>query len=126
MSLQGTCGSVDVGRVRSAGDDRQDVLLADDEQFVVVDLELGPGVLGVQDLVPFLDVHGLALAVLEDLPGAGGDDRAFLGLLLYTIRQDDAALCYLLPGGRLDDDAVAERTELRRDRSGFGQRAFLL
>ncbi len=35
----------------SVGDDRQDVLLADDEQLVAVDLELGPGVLGVQDLV---------------------------------------------------------------------------
>src|SRR6188474_861672 len=42
-------------------DDREDVLLADDEQVVAVDLELGPSVLRVQDLVALLDVHGDAL-----------------------------------------------------------------
>src|SRR5580765_2515789 len=76
----------------SALDDRQDVLLADDEQVVTLDLELGPRVLGVEDLVALLDVHGLALAVLEDPARAGRQDRALLGLFLGGVRQDDAAL----------------------------------
>ena len=37
--------------LRSAFDDRQDVLLADDEEILALDLELGAGVLRVQDLV---------------------------------------------------------------------------
>src|SRR5436190_3145360 len=110
----------------SAGDDREDVLLADDEQLVAVDLELRAGVLRVQDLVAGLDVHGLALAVLEDLPRPGGDDQPLLGLLLRGIGQDDAALGHLLALGRLDHDAVTERAELRLVRSGCGQRAYLL
>src|SRR3954468_1661349 len=72
----------------SVGDDRQDVLLADDEHVVAVELEFGAGVLGVEHLVPDLDVHRLACAVLEDLPGSGGEDRALLGLLLGGVRQD--------------------------------------
>src|SRR5262249_38346621 len=63
-------------------DDGEDVGLLDDEELVALDLELGAGVLGVEDLVALLDVHRLTLAVLEDAPGTGGDDRAFLGLLL--------------------------------------------
>jgi len=45
-------------------------------------LELGAGVLGVQDPVAFLDVHLLARAVIEDLAGAGSEDDALLRLLL--------------------------------------------
>src|SRR4249919_1546659 len=113
MSLQERWG-VDAGRRRrpSVRDDRQDVLLADDEKLVTVDLELGPGVLRVEDLVAALDVHGLALAVIEDAAGAGGDDRALLGLLLGGVGQDDAALGHLLAGARLDDHAVAQRAKL--------------
>ena len=98
----------------------------DDEQVFAFDLEFGAGVLGVEDLVPGLDVHRLALAVVEDLARAGGDDRALLGLLLGGVRQDDAALGHLLALARLDDDAVTERAKLGRGGSGFGQRAFLL
>ena len=50
-------------------DDRQDVLLADDQQVLAVDLELGPGVLRVEDLLALLDVDRLALAVIEVRPG---------------------------------------------------------
>src|SRR4029079_6746427 len=95
-------------RAPSVGDDRQDVLLADDEELISVDLEFGAGVLGIEDLVPDLDVHRLALAVLEDLPGAGGEDLPFLGLLLGGVRQDDAALGHLLAGAGLDDDTVTQ------------------
>src|ERR1035437_7162144 len=57
-------------------DDRQDVLLADDEEILAVHLELGTGVLRVQDPVANLDVLGLALAVIEDLSRAGGEGHA--------------------------------------------------
>ena len=54
---------------RSVLDDREDVLLAHDEEILFVELEFRPRVLGVEDLVALLDVHGLALAVL-DVAGA--------------------------------------------------------
>src|SRR3954465_1412007 len=114
--------SVPAARSRpGSADDREDVLLADDEQLVVLDLELGPGVLAVEDLVAGLDVHRLALAVIEDPAWADGEDRALLGLLLRGVRQHDSALGRLLAGSRLHDDAIAERLEARG--SGSGQRS---
>src|SRR5918993_1536763 len=73
--LQCRRGRWDGRRDRSSAlDDGQDVLLADDEEFLAVDLELRPRVLGVEDLVARLDVHRLALAVVERL--ARPDRRA--------------------------------------------------
>src|SRR3954471_5155319 len=111
-----------------ARDDREDVLLADDEELLVVDLELGPGVLAVQDLLADLDVHRLALAVVEDPAGAGRDDHPLLGLLLRGVREDDPALRHLLARRGSDDDPIAQRLELRTafGLAAGGQGAFLL
>src|SRR5690242_10521204 len=107
-------------------DDREDVLLADDEKLVLVDLELGPRVLRVEDLVADLDVDGFALAVVEDAARADGQDLALLRLLLGGVREDDAALGHLLTRRGLDHDPVAQRAKLRRGCGGGGQRPFLL
>src|SRR5919201_2363870 len=112
MSLQEQCRSF-ICWVHSVLDDREDVLLADNEELLVVDLELGACVLGVEDLLALLDVDLLALPVVEDPAGPDGEDRALLGLLLRGIRQDDPALRHFLTGRRLDDDTVAERPKLR-------------
>ena len=123
----GTCGS-EARRRRG----RQPSTIArmsfwlDDEEVLVIELEFGPGVLGVEDLVALLDVHRLALAVFEQAARAGRHDGAFLGLLLDGVREDDAALGHLLARGGLDDHTIAQRAKLGRRRSGFGQRAFLL
>src|SRR5918997_6575101 len=76
-------------------DDREDVLLADDEQLVAFDLEFGPGVLGVQDILPLLDIHRLTLAVVQDAAGARGEDRSLLRLLLGRVGEHDSALRHL-------------------------------
>src|SRR5687767_5973029 len=55
-------GSGDRGS-RLVGDDGEDVLLADDQELVIFELELGPGVLAVQDLLPDLHVHRDTLAL---------------------------------------------------------------
>src|SRR5262245_24065518 len=116
------CGGVSGNRSRRrSADDREDVLLADDEELVVLELELGPGVLAVEDLLPDLDVHRLALAVVEDPARPDGEDLALLRLLLRGVRQDDAALRHLLAWRRLDDDSVAERRQLGRGLRGGGQ-----
>src|SRR4029079_13551342 len=115
------CGGSVLGSRRSSVDDREDVLLADDEELVVLELELGPGVLAVQDLLADLDVHRLALAVVEDSTRADSDHAALLGLLLRVGRQHQPALRHLLAWRRLDDDAVAERRQLGRGARGSGQ-----
>ncbi len=68
-SLRGVLvGGRDAGGA-SVLDDREDVLLAEDEELLALDLELGPGVLGVQDLLADRDVDRLALAfVVEGCP----------------------------------------------------------
>src|SRR6185369_8809415 len=89
-------------RRASVLDDREDVLLADDEELVLFDLELGPGVLAVEDLLADLDVHRRALAVIVEPARADREDRSLLGLLLGGVRQNDAALGHLFARRRLD------------------------
>src|SRR6185503_1048500 len=69
------------------GDDREDVLLADDEELLLVDLELGPRVLGVENLLADFDVDRLALSLIVEGARADGEDLALLGLLLGGIGQ---------------------------------------
>src|SRR5262249_55251423 len=97
---------------RLLADDGQDVLLADDEELVVLELELGAGVLAVEHLLPDLDVHRHPLALAVEGARTHGHDHPLLGLLLGGVRKDDAALGHLLARHRLHDDAVAERLEL--------------
>src|ERR1700690_1696288 len=80
------------GRCPSALDDRENVLLAHDEQVLAVDLELGAGVLRVEDLVAHGDVHLLARSVLEDPARPDRESQPFLGLLLPGVREDDLPL----------------------------------
>src|SRR2546422_10955763 len=60
----------------------QDVALAQDQDIVGADLDLGPAVLGEDDLVALFHVHLYVVAVL--CPGAGADREhaAALRLLL--------------------------------------------
>src|SRR5215208_2490108 len=126
------CPSPSDGRARSVErigpsmrglvlDDREDVLLAHDEELLALDLELGAGVLRVEDLVALLHVHRLALAVVENSSGTGCDDRPLLRLLLRGVREDDARLGHLLARRRSNDDPVAQRAQLRRRGSSGSQ-----
>src|SRR5947207_12269311 len=101
-------------RRRSLRDDRQDGALLEDEQLLVLQLELGPGVLGEEDGVADLDLHRELLALVRHPAGADGEARAALRPLGAGVGQDDAAAGRLLARGRLDHHAVAQRAELRR------------
>src|SRR5437764_14626919 len=91
----------------SAGDLGQDVGLAQDEQVLALDGDLGAAVLGVQDLVALGHVEWRALAaVLVDLPLANCEDLAALRLLLGRVGEDDAAGGGLLLLDRLDDQSI--------------------
>src|SRR5215510_3805767 len=93
---------------RDAGlaDHRQDLVLAEDQVLLAVDLDVGAGVLAEQDLVAHLDVHGHLGSVVEELAVPHGDDLALLGLLLGRVGNDDAPLDRLLLLDPADDEAV--------------------
>src|SRR3954452_9938954 len=95
-----------------AGDLRQHIGLAQDEQLLTVDGDVSPAVLRVEDLVAFGHVERDALAVVAHLAVAGGEDLAALRLLLRGVGEDDAAGSRLLLLDRLDDQPIAEGLEL--------------
>src|SRR5581483_4742556 len=87
----------------------QHVGLAEDEKLLAIDLDLGPAVLAVENLVALGDVERRALAgVLVDLAVTDGDDLALLGLLLGRVGKDDATRSGLLLLDRPHDQAIAE------------------
>src|SRR5436190_513584 len=76
-------------------DDAEDVLLAEDQVLLAVELDLGTGVLAEQHPVAGLHVEGQHLPVLL-LPRADRDHLPLLRLLLGRIGDDDAARALLL------------------------------
>src|SRR5918995_3573108 len=101
--------------VESSLDLGQDVRLAQDEQVLAVDGDLGTPVLAVQDLVTLADVErDPLLAVLVPLALAGRHDLALLGLLLRSVREDDPAGRGLLLLSCLDDHSIAKGLQLHR------------
>src|SRR6185503_6736219 len=97
----------------------QHLVLAHDEDFVAVDLQVRAGVLAEQDPVPRLDVRGDLPSVGQGRAGAHGEDLAALRLLLGRIRDDDPA-----PGRHLlfqpsDEQTVVKRTHFRHRGSPF-------
>src|SRR4051794_40538913 len=91
----------------------QDVGLAQDQQVLAVDLDLGPAVLAVEDGVALRDVERDALvAVIVEAAVADGDDLAALRLLLGGVGEDEAAGSRLLLLDRPHDEPIAQRLEL--------------
>src|SRR4051812_31754084 len=78
------------------GENGQDLVLTQDQDILAVDADVRTRVLSEQDLVADLHVEGDLGPVLQDLAVSGGEDFAFLGLLLGRIRNDDPALRGLL------------------------------
>src|SRR5204863_3210502 len=99
-------------RLASPDDLCEHIGLAQDQVLVRADLDLGPAVLGEDDLVAVLQVHGDELAVV--VPGARADsqDAAALRLLLGRVRKHDAAHRRLLFLEDLDDQAVTKRLQV--------------
>src|SRR5262245_59903458 len=89
---------------------REDVALAEDLVYIAVDFDFGAAVLAEDYFVADFDRKLAAVARVEELARAGGDDFAALRLLLRCIGQDDAASVHFFGFEGLDDDAIIERT----------------
>src|SRR3989442_1486882 len=95
---------------RAVADDlRQDVRLAENQNLVGAELDLGAAVLAEDDLVALFEVDRDVLAVLVTGARADGQDAAALRLLLRRYRQDDPSRRRLLFIKDFDDQAVAKR-----------------
>src|SRR3990172_4231527 len=90
----------------------QDIGLPEDEELLVLGAEdaaghLLAGVLGVEDAVAHVDVHGDALPVVIEPARADGEHLAHLGLLASGVRNDETGGADLLLSDLLYEDAVA-------------------
>src|SRR5499427_10217666 len=102
------CSLRDACRLAGTHDLGEHVRLAQDQVLVGADLDLGPAVLGEDDLVAVLQVHCDELSVVVPGARADGEDAAALRLLLRGIRKHDAARRRLLLFEDLDDEAVTK------------------
>src|SRR6476619_351929 len=90
------------------------VRLAQDQNLVGADLDLGAAVLGEDDLVALRDVHLDALPVLVARAGADRQDLAALRLLLGRVGEHDAARRGLLLFENLHDQTVTKGLQIHR------------
>src|SRR6516162_2470574 len=97
--------------------DREDVVLAQNDVLLSLERDLAPGVLAEEDLVTGLDVEGTHGPVVEELAGADRDHATFLRLLLGRVGNDDPALRLRLLLDALHQDAVVQRSDLHALRS---------
>src|SRR5919204_347646 len=86
LALRGSAG-----RLARADDLREHIGLAEDQNLVGAELDLGAAVLRKDDLVALGNVHRDELAAVVAAAGADGEDLAALRLLLRGVGQDDPA-----------------------------------
>src|SRR3954453_8179609 len=97
---RGLAGADDLG---------ENVALAQDQNVVGAELDLGAAVLRKNDLLALGHVHRDELAAVIAAAGANREDLAALRLLLRGVWQDDPADGLLLLLEDFDDQAVAQR-----------------
>src|SRR3989441_817631 len=89
-----------------------DIALLHDQEFGVVDLDLGARPFAEQHPVTDFEVDRDDPAGFVAPAGTDGDDLALAGLLLGGIRDDDAAGGLVFSLDTLDDNAIVQWTEL--------------
>src|SRR5271157_1323343 len=82
------------GRLGGAFQDAEDFFFTHDQEVFAVDLDFGAGILAEQHAIARLHVEGEGFTLVVGLASAGGDNFAFLRLVLGTVGDDDAT-----PGG---------------------------
>src|SRR5512133_1927464 len=95
-----------------ADDLGENIRLAQDQNLVGPELDLGPAVLAEDDLVAFLEIHLDVLPVLVPSAGADSEDTPALRLLLRRVGQHDAADRCLFLIEDLHDQAVTKRLQV--------------
>src|SRR5947207_898575 len=88
----------------------EDVILAQNQQFLAVDRDVGAAVLREQHAVAHLQIELAYAAVFEHAPVADSEHLAFDRLFLGSIGYDNSTLGLFLIGDPGHDDTVLKRT----------------
>src|SRR6266702_4156385 len=96
-----------------------DVAFLHDQEFLTIELDLIARPLAEQHAVANLEIDRNQLAGFVAATWADRRDFALRGLLLGTIRNDDAASGFVFGIDALDHDSVVERTEFHAILLGF-------
>src|SRR5947209_19138455 len=88
------------------GENAHDVAFLHDQQFLTVEFDLGAGPFAEQHAVANLEIDRDQLAGFVAAAWSNGGDFALRGLLLGSVRNDDAASGLLFGVDTLDHDAV--------------------
>jgi hypothetical protein len=89
-----------------------DVVFTHGQQFLTVDLEGLTGVFAEQNAITDLHVHRKQLAVVTDFAVANGNDFALIRLFGSGIGNNDSGCSLGFSFQTLDDDTVAQGTNL--------------
>jgi len=94
-------------------DDRQHVILLHDEGFPAIELDLLPGIRPEKDRGANRDVQRDAIAMVRGCAGFGRDDFALLEISFAVSGIDDPPDCLFAFVNALDQDVVAERSDMQ-------------
>src|SRR5262245_54986672 len=94
--------------------DREDVVLVDDQRLFAVESDFVPRVFREQDAVTLLHVHRDQVALVVALARTGGDHLALGRLLLGGVGDEQTARGLLLAGDGLNDEYIVKRPNLCR------------
>src|SRR5438105_4272559 len=93
-------------RLAHAFGDAEDLLLAHDDVFLAVQLDLAARVLADEDVIADLHVEREPLALVVDAAAADGDHFGLERFFLRSVRDDDPADALFLLLDALDEDAI--------------------
>src|SRR5215813_2496222 len=99
-------------RLRSAAEDSEHFLFADDQELFAVDLDLVSGVLAEENAIAILHVNGLSFTLVVLLASTNGDHLTLLRLLFRSVGNDDAATNGLRLIETANQNAVMQRGQL--------------
>src|SRR5690554_459044 len=92
----------------SVVDDGQNLVLAQDQQLLAPNGDLGAGIAAEQDFVAFFDLHLRVRAVVVELARPGGANDALKRLLFGRLGNDNSAGALLVAGNTLDQDTIVK------------------
>src|SRR5262249_41806908 len=90
----------------------EDLVLADDEVFLAVQLDLGTRIFADEHEIADVHVEGNGLAIISDPPSTHGDDLRLLRFFLRGVRDDDSTHPLLLLFYALHKNSIAQGTNI--------------
>lgn len=94
-------------------DFREDVAFTENLELLAVDLDVGAGILSVNDFVVDRNGHFGAVTAVKETTGANGDNDAALRLLFRAVGKKNPTGSFLFRLKRLNDNTIFQRFEVQ-------------